>query len=143
MSPMARLFDQRVRGFRIVEVAALACLVLLIFWVYLTKAQAGDERTRIAGIERDIATEQQKLRMLKAESAHLEQPGRIERLSEDYLGLQPVPAKREATPETLPEIVRSPAPAPQPRPSAPALVVAPPAAQATDAPDAPASEPAQ
>jgi hypothetical protein len=143
MSPMARLFDQRVRGFRIVEVAALACLVLLIFWVYLTKAQAGDERTRIAGIERDIATEQQKLRMLKAESAHLEQPGRIERLSEDYLGLQPVPAKREATPETLPEIVRSPAPAPQPRPCAPALVVGPPAAPATDAPDAPALEPAQ
>ncbi len=112
MSPIARLFDQRVRGFRVVEVAALACLVLLILWVYLTKAQAGDERSRIASIERDIAVEQQKLRMLKAESAHLEQPTRIERLSEAYLGLEPVPAKREATPRSLPEIVRAPAPAP-------------------------------
>lgn len=134
MSPVARLFDMRVRGFRVVEVAALACLVLLILWVYLTKAQAGDERARIASIERDIAAEQQKLRMLKAESAHLEQPTRIERLSEAYLGLAPVPAKREATPQSLPEIVRSPSPAPTP----PALEleaappkVAPPAPEAT------------
>lgn len=126
MSPIARLFDQRVRGFRIVEVAALACLILLILWVYLTKAQAGDERSRIAGIERDIAAEQQKLRMLKAESAHLEQPTRIERLSEAYLGLEPVPAKREATPQSLPEIVRAPAPTLAPTP---APVVLPPAAE--------------
>lgn len=112
MSPIARLFDKRVRGFRVVEVAALGCLILLILWVYLTKAQAGDERSRIARIEHDIAAEQQKLRMLKAESAHLEQPTRIERLSEAYLGLEPVAAKREATPQNLPEIVRSPAPAP-------------------------------
>jgi hypothetical protein len=114
MSPVARLFDHRVRGFRVIEVAALACLVLLILWVYLTKAQAGDERSRIARIDHDIAAEQQRLRTLRAESAHLEQPGRIEQLSEAYLGLQPVPAKREATPQTLPEIVRAPAPRRQP-----------------------------
>lgn len=133
MSPIARLFDMRVRGFRVVEVAALACLVLLILWVYLTKAQAGDERARIASIERDIAAEQQKLRMLKAESAHLEQPTRIERLSEAYLGLEPVPAKREATPRSLPEIARSPAPTPPPapEPEAAAPDAAPPAPEAT------------
>ena len=137
MSPIARLFDQRVRGFRIVEVAALACLVLLILWVYLTKAQAGDERARIASIERDIAVEQQKLRMLKAESAHLEQPTRIERLSEAYLGLEPVPAKREATPQSLPEIVRSPTPTPAPAPPAPEPEAAAPEA----APSAPEATP--
>jgi cell division protein FtsL len=131
MSPIARLFDRRIRGFRVVEVAALACLVLLILWVYLTKAQAGDERARIASIERDIAVEQQKLRMLKAESAHLEQPTRIERLSEAYLGLQPVPAKREATPQSLPEIVRGPVPAPTPAPPPADLEAAPPAPEAT------------
>jgi hypothetical protein len=134
MSPIARLFDQRVRGFRIVEVAALACLILLILWVYLTKAQAGDERARIASIEHDIAVEQQKLRMLKAESAHLEQPTRIERLSEAYLGLEPVPARREATPRSLPEIVRTPAPVPA---QVPAPAVAPTAAE----PGAPAAAP--
>ena len=139
MSPIARLFDQRVRGFRVIEVAALACLILLILWVYLTKAQAGDERARIAGIERDIAVEQQKLRMLKAESAHLEQPTRIERLSEAYLGLEPVPAKREATPQSLPEIVRSPAPTPAPTPAPPA--VEPEAAAPGAAPPAPEATP--
>lgn len=117
MSPVARLFDLRVRGFRVVEVAALACLVLLILWVYLTKAQAGDERARIARIDRDIAAEQRTLRALKAESAHLEQPARIERLSEAYLGLEPVPAKREASPEQLDDIARPARPRPAPAPA--------------------------
>ena len=130
MSPVARLFEHRVRGFRVVEIAALGCLILLIFWVYLTKAQAGDERARIARMDQDIAAEQQRLRMLKAESAHLEQPQRIETLSEAYLDLKPVPAKREATPQTLPELVRSPPP--------PAPVAAPEAAApAAAAPEAP------
>ncbi|HYE43537.1 MAG TPA: cell division protein [Caulobacteraceae bacterium] len=104
MNPVARLFDQRIRGFRVIEVAALACLVLLVFWVYLTKAQAAGERAEIARIEHQIVAEQRKLRLLKAESAHLEQPSRIEQLSEAHLGLAPVEAKRETTPDTLPEI---------------------------------------
>lgn len=126
MNPVARLFEHRIRGFRTVEVAACVCLILLILWVYLAKAQAGDERVRIAKMDREIAAEERKLRMLKAESAHLEQPARIEQLSEAYLGLEPVPAKREATPETLDEIAQPKAPksAPQTPPETP---VAPPA----------------
>lgn len=127
MSPVARLFDHRIRGFRTIEVAACVCLILLILWVYLAKAQAGDERVQIARMDRDIAAEQRKLRMLKAESAHLEQPARIEQLSEAYLGLEPVPAKREATPETLDEIAR-PKAAPQPAPAPVAPVETPAAA---------------
>ena len=125
MSPVARLFEHRIRGFRTVEVLACACLILLILWVYLAKAQAGDERARIAKMDRDIAAEERKLRMLKAESAHLEQPARIEQLSEAYLGLEPVPAKREATPETLDDIARAKAaPRPAPAPAAPAEAAA-------------------
>lgn len=108
MNPVARLFDHRVRGFRVIEVAALACLVLLVFWVYLTKARAADERAEITRIERQIAAEQRQLRLLKAESAHLEQPQRIEQLSEAHLGLKPVEAKRETTPDSLTEIARDP-----------------------------------
>jgi len=127
MSPIARLFDLRVRGFRVVEVAALVCLILLILWVYLAKAQASDERNRIARIDREIAAEQRQLRALKAESAHLEQPARIEQLSEAYLGLEPVPAKREATPERLDDIARKPAPKPaSPTPATPSDEPAPP-----------------
>ncbi|HYF23126.1 MAG TPA: cell division protein [Caulobacteraceae bacterium] len=107
MNPIARLFDQRVRGFRIIEVAALACLVLMVFWVYLAKAGAGRERAEITRIERDIATEQKALRLLRAEAAHLEQPARIEALAEQQLGLEPVPVKREARPESLIEIARA------------------------------------
>jgi cell division protein FtsL len=125
MSSIARLFDIRVCGFRVVEVAALACLVLLILWVYLTKAQAGDERARIAQVDHQIAAEKRRLRMLKAESAHLEQPARIEQLSEAYLGLEPISARREATPETLDDIARSGAPKPPPAPETPAQAAAP------------------
>lgn len=131
MNPMARLFDLRLRGFRVVEIAALACLVLLILWVYLTKAQAGDERARIALVDREIAAEQRKLRALKAESAHLEQPARIEQLSEAYLGLEPVPARREASPDRLDEIVSAPPPEPAPAPvTAPLSPAAPPEGEA-------------
>jgi len=107
MNPLARLFEQRVRGFRVIEVVALACLVLLVFWVYLAKAQAAGERARIARIDAEIAAEQRRLRMLTAEAAHLEQPSRIEALSDAYLGLEPVGARKEADPDALPEIARS------------------------------------
>jgi hypothetical protein len=63
--------------------------------------------------------------MLKAESAHLEQPARIEQLSEAYLGLEPVPAKREATPEILDDIARPKAPKPAPAPETPPQTAAP------------------
>src|SRR5690606_910031 len=98
------IFEQRIRGFRVIEVAALACLVMLIFWVYLTKAQAAGERSRIAQVDSQIAVEQRKIRLLAAEAAHLEQPARIEQLSDAYLGLKPVAAKREARPDGLAEI---------------------------------------
>jgi len=123
MNPIARVFDHRVRGFRVIEVAALACLVLLVFWVYLSKARAGDERSRIAKVEAEISAEQRKVRLLTAEAAHLEQPGRIGALAEAYTGLAPVSAKREADPDALPEIARkapAPAPAPAPKPVEPA-----------------------
>ena len=54
------------------------------------------------------------MRLLRAEIAHLEDPGRIERLSSQYLGLKPVDAKREASPEALGQIASHPTPAPAP-----------------------------
>jgi cell division protein FtsL len=87
-------------------VAALACLVLMVFWVYLTKAGAGRERSEIAAVEREIGQEQRSVKLLRAEAAHLEQPARIEALSQGYLGLKPVEAKREAQPDSLMEIAR-------------------------------------
>ncbi|CAN5396638.1 hypothetical protein BH10PSE5_BH10PSE5_10760 [soil metagenome] len=100
------LLDRRVRGFRLVDVVALALLIALVMSVYLAKTIAGRERTEIASVERQIAAEHDRIRLLKAEVSHLEQPNRIEQLSTGYLGLAPISAKREIAPDALAEIAR-------------------------------------
>lgn len=99
---------RKVRGFRLVDLVALGVLVLLIVGVYLAKTIAGRERAQIAVAERQIAAERARIRLLKAEVAHLEQPARIGRLSETYLGMAPVSIKHEAVPESLSEIALDP-----------------------------------
>jgi cell division protein FtsL len=98
------LLERRVRGFRLVDMVALSFLVLLIAGVYLAKTMAGRERAEIAAVEKQIDAEKRRIRLLQAEVAHLEQPARIERLSSAYLGMSPVAAARETTPEALPQV---------------------------------------
>jgi hypothetical protein len=100
--------NRRVRGFRLVDLLAASLLVMLILGVYLAKTVAGGERAKIAGVERQIVAEKARIRLLQAEVSHLEQPARIERLSETYLGLAPVSLKREADIEALPDLARKP-----------------------------------
>jgi hypothetical protein len=100
--------NRRVRGFRLVDLVALGLLVFLILGVYLAKTVAGGERTKIASVERQIGAEKARIRLLQAEVSHLEQPARIERLSETYLGLAPVSFKREADPDALADLARKP-----------------------------------
>ena len=69
--------------------------------VYLAKGMAGAEGSQITDTTRQIAAEQVRVRALRADLARLESPARLERLSTQYLGLQPVSAKKEAAPETL------------------------------------------
>lgn len=106
MITLSAIYNRRVRGFRVVDVAAFGCLALLVLCVYLTKASAGREATSIATINKEIVSEQRKLRLLKAELAHLEQPERLEDLSTRYLALGPVPAQRETMPDGLAEVAR-------------------------------------
>ena len=106
MTTFTRLFDRRIRGFRVIEVAAMVALAAMIFSVYLTKAQAGRERYQIGEVRQQIVDEQRELKQLRAESAHLEQYRRIETLSHAYLGLAPVKAARETAPEGLPTLAR-------------------------------------
>jgi len=101
---IADLYRRRVRGFRVVEVAGLAVLLVLMLVVYLAKTFAGSERTEIARVERQISDEKVRVRLLRAEVAHLEQPERIERLSRQFLGMEPVTAKREVNIETIPTL---------------------------------------
>ncbi len=104
--------NRRVRGFRLIDLVALGLLTVLILGVYLAKTVAGGERAKIANVERQIGEEKARIRLLQAEVSHLEQPARIERLSETYLGMAPITLKRQADPDELPELARKPLPMP-------------------------------
>ena len=105
------LLDRRIRGFRLVDLVGVGLLVMIILGVYLAKTIAGRERAEIATVERQIKAEKARIRLLQAEVAHLEQPGRIERLSVSYLKMEPVPANREATVDQIIDLARAgPAP---------------------------------
>lgn len=105
------VFTRRVRGFRLVDLIGVGLLVTLILGVYLAKTIAGRERAEIATVERQIKAEQARIRLLQAEVAHLEQPGRIERLSVTYLKMEPVTIHREATADQIIDLARAGPPA--------------------------------
>jgi hypothetical protein len=115
------VLSRKVRGFRLVDLIGIGVLVTIILGVYLAKTVAGRERAEIASVERQIHGEKARIRLLKAEVAHLEQPGRIERLSSVYLNMAPVPAGREATVAELPRLAVS---GPAPKAKAPSAVAA-------------------
>lgn len=100
------LLERRVRGFRLVDLVAAGLLIALILSLYLAKTFAGRERSEIATVEHQIEAEHERIRLLQAEVSHLEQPARIEKLSSQYLGMVPISAKRETTPEGLAEVAR-------------------------------------
>ena len=97
-------FDQRVRGFRVIDVGGVGVLLVLVLAVYLSKAGAGGERADIDHVRQMIYDEQTRIRLLQAEVASLEQPERLSALSGQYLNLQPVPAKHEVQAEALPDL---------------------------------------
>lgn len=110
-APLKRLFDWKIRGVRWVEIIGLMLVAAMIFSVYVAKAAAARESSRIGEIERQIADNGQRVRLLRAEVAKLEQPARLEALSRQA-GLGPVDVKRQAAEGSL----NSLAPIPDPRP---------------------------
>ena len=128
---LAALFTRRVRGVRLVNLWGAGLLLVLVLGLYLVKTFAGGERAAIASTEFQIADEQHKIRLLHAEVAYLEQPGRIERLSEQYLGMQPASGRHETSVDDLGQIARAADPkaktaeAPIPASSAPPASAAP------------------
>lgn len=112
-----RVFDWKVRGVRWIEIIGLMLVAAMIFSVYLAKAAAASESAEISSLERQITQNGQRVRLLRAEVARLEQPGRLEALSR-MAGLAPVDVHRQATEASLPEL----APIPEPQP---VVIVAP------------------
>ena len=106
-----RLFDWKIRGIRWVEIIGVVLVAAMIFSVYVAKAAAAREGGRITQIEREIADNGQRVRLLRAEVARLEQPARLEALSRQA-GLGPVDVRRQADEGSL----NSLAPIPDPKP---------------------------
>ncbi|MFI4933291.1 MAG: cell division protein [Caulobacterales bacterium] len=101
---LSGLVETRVRGFRVMDLTALVVLLALALTVYAFKTFAGRERSDIADIESQIKDESRRVRLLNAEVAHLESPGRLERLSAAYANQAPVTARQEVPPEALPQV---------------------------------------
>ena len=104
---ISALFTRRVRGIRLVNLWGAGLLLVLVIGLYLVKTFASGERADIASTEMQIADEQRKIRLLHAELAYLEQPARIERLSQQYLGLQPASGKHETAVDSLEQIAHA------------------------------------
>ncbi|WP_339931545.1 cell division protein [uncultured Brevundimonas sp.] len=119
-----RLFDWKVHGIRWVEIIGLLLVAIMIFSVYVAKAGAAREGVRISQLDREIDDNGERVRLLRAEVARLEQPGRLEALSRSA-GLAPVDVHRRTSEESLAAI----APVPEPRP----VIIAPTTAAAVDA----------
>ena len=134
-SLLQRLFDWKVRGVRWVEIIGVALVAVMVMSVYVAKAAAARESARIAELERDIRENGQRVRLLRAEAARLEQPARLEALSRSA-GLGPVDVHRRANEADLSELKAVPAPVAPPAP-----VIAETAAPVDDA--APVEEAAQ
>ena len=102
-----RLFDvfgRRIRGFRVLDVAALAIVLALALTVYALKTSAGRERAEITDVETKIGIERRNIRLLTSEVARLESPDRMERLARAYAGQAPVEARQEVTAGSLPMV---------------------------------------
>lgn len=107
---LADVFNRRLRGFRVVELLALVVVGVLAVGSYVFTTFAGAQAARIAGVQGQINEENKRIHLLKAEIAHLEDPSRIERLSTQYLGLQPVDPKHDISIDALEQVANAPSP---------------------------------
>ena len=116
---LQRLLAWKIRGVRWVEIIGVLLVAAMIFSVYVAKAAAARTGSEIADMERQIAENGRRVRLLRAEVARLEQPARLEVLSRGA-GLVPVDVHRQADVDQLPAI----APVPEATPAAvPAALV--------------------
>ncbi len=100
---LSGVLQQRFRGFRVVDLAALVIFLSLALTVYAFKTSAGAERRDIADVEQQIRDETKAVQLLRAQVAHLEAPDRLEALARAN-GQSPIAAKQEVTAQALPQV---------------------------------------
>ncbi len=128
-----QIFEQRIRGFRLIDLIGCALVLAIIFWVCVSKAREDQDKQRMSQIDQQIAEQQQVVDGLKIKVARLESPTRLEALATTVLNMKPVENGHEAGLDSLPEISGRVSPAMTSHP-----VVAP--APAAVAPAAPAKD---
>ena len=104
MKAFLNLFEQRVRGIRLIELIGLALALGMIFWVCLSKAREGEDIKRMNQLDEQISEETEAVSTLKIKVAQLERPARLEALATAYLGMKPVEPTHEARIDSLSEI---------------------------------------
>ncbi|MDC7675845.1 cell division protein FtsL [Asticcacaulis machinosus] len=141
MSGILGVFEQRVRGVRLVELVGLVLCLGMMFALGWIKMKEDADVKRLEALKREIVAETEQVKALRAAVAHLEQPKRIEALASVYLGMKPVDSRHEANLDSLVEISRGqgagvrgverPASPVPPMPQAPSAVPVPTAAPDT------------
>lgn len=100
---LGTLLNWKIHGVRWIDIICGVLVAVLLLSVYVAKAAADRENRRIVELESQIAENRQRVRLLRAEIARLEQPGRLETLSRS-VGLEPVDVHRQATEAQLPRL---------------------------------------
>lgn len=106
MSGLLNVFEQRVRGVRLVELVGIVLCLAMMFGLGWIKMREDADVKRLEALKREIAAETDQVQTLRAAVAHLEQPKRIEALASVYLGMKPVDSRHEANLDSLVEISR-------------------------------------
>lgn len=118
MNGFLRIFEQRVRGVRLIELIGLVLVFAMIFWVCLSKAREGDDVRRMNQLDQQIADQQAAVDALRIKVSQLERPERLESLAKTYLDMKPVDPNHEAGIDAISQISRATSPAAA-RPAAP------------------------
>jgi hypothetical protein len=105
------VFTHRIRGFRVLDIAAVGLIVAIALGSYAFKTFAGAEDADASAVETRIVQEEKRVRLLKAEIARLEAPRRLEDLSTRYLSLAAPDAAHEIHAEDLSRIIAQAQPA--------------------------------
>lgn len=79
---------------RVINGILVAALLCAAFWLYQLEYQARVAEDQIRGIKRQIQSEYEAIRLLRAEWAHLSRPQRIEELARKHLPLAPLKAQQ-------------------------------------------------
>ncbi len=96
---------------RVLNIIVIGALIAAAAWVYKIKFDSTLQAERVARLRADIRRERDSTAALRANWSKLDNPARIQRLSERYLKLKPVELTQFDSLDRLPE---RPAPAVQP-----------------------------